>query len=116
MLHHPGKKVKLPCGFYLESNGKLSLPGLDDDWWEMNLRTKCKYKYFKPFNYRYGLKIHRLVAKYFVYNPAPDKLNYVDHIDGDTHNNNYTNLRWANAQINALNRVRAANVYLVDFD
>lgn len=41
---------------------------------------------------RETLKIHRLVAKAFI--PNPEKLDVVDHIDSDTHNNKAANLRW----------------------
>ena len=117
MIHHPDEKVKLPCGFYLDSDGELSLPGLDEEWFKMNLSENCGYIGFKPVNGpRYAFKIHREVAKYFVYNPNPKVLNLVDHIDGNRSNNYYKNLRWANPQINAINRRGASNAYLVDFD
>ena len=47
-------------------------------------------------------KIHRLVAKAFIPNPynKPD----VDHIDGDTSNNEVTNLQWATKSENLLNK------------
>ena len=42
MIHHPDEKVKLPCGFYLNSDGELSLPGLDEEWFKMNLSENCR--------------------------------------------------------------------------
>ena len=42
--------------------------------------------------------IHRLVAEYFVYNPK--KYKYVNHKDGNKHNNIYTNLEWVTASEN----------------
>lgn len=38
------------------------------------------------------IKIHKLVAKYFVENPL--KKETVNHIDGNKLNNNYLNLEW----------------------
>jgi hypothetical protein len=46
-------------------------------------------------------KIHRLVAEAFIANP--DNKCDVDHIDGNTDNNNMTNLRWATRAENRLN-------------
>jgi hypothetical protein len=46
-------------------------------------------------------RIHRLVALAFI--PNPDNLPYVDHIDGNTRNNNVSNLRWCTAHQNILN-------------
>jgi hypothetical protein len=45
--------------------------------------------------------IHRLVAEAFLTNPENKKC--VDHIDGNTTNNNLTNLRWATVTENAQN-------------
>lgn len=38
--------------------------------------------------------IHRMVATHFVYNDDPQTKTCVDHIDGNKHNNHYTNLEW----------------------
>jgi hypothetical protein len=50
------------------------------------------------------IKLHRLVALAWVYNPAPNEFTCVDHIDGDRMNNNASNLRWLNAALNMQNR------------
>lgn len=48
--------------------------------------------------------LHRLVAQAWVYNPCPGKFRWVDHIDGDTQNNDSKNLRWVSASLNGLNK------------
>ena len=50
------------------------------------------------------IKLHRLVALAWVYNPAPNEFTCVDHIDGDRMNNHASNLRWLNAALNMQNR------------
>lgn len=49
------------------------------------------------YYYRY---IHRLVAKCLCDNKFPDKFKEVNHIDGDKHNNVYTNLQWCDRSLN----------------
>lgn len=48
--------------------------------------------------YRKQYRIHRLVAKYFIDNP--DNKPYVNHKDGNKHNNNVDNLEWTTASEN----------------
>ena len=45
--------------------------------------------------------IHQLVASHFILNRSSDKFNQVNHIDGDTTNNHYTNLEWCDNKINS---------------
>jgi hypothetical protein len=52
-------------------------------------------------------KVHRLVATAFI--PNPDNKKCVDHIDGDTINNNVNNLRWCSQQENNCNRKVSKN-------
>lgn len=44
--------------------------------------------------------IHRLVGEAFI--PNPNNLPQIDHIDGDKHNNNASNLRWVSVSENRL--------------
>ena len=47
--------------------------------------------------------IARLVAELFVENDDPERKIYVDHIDTDTSNNRYDNLKWVTASENCNN-------------
>ena len=54
-------------------------------------------------------KIHRLVAEAFI--PKVEGKDIIDHIDGNTENNNVSNLRWATYSENSLNsKTRIDNV------
>ena len=50
--------------------------------------------------------LHRLVGIAWIYNPCPSRFRVVDHIDGDTQNNDMRNLRWVSYTLNSLNRAR----------
>jgi hypothetical protein len=52
-------------------------------------KTVCLYKEGK----RHGKLVHRLVAEAFI--PNPDAKPDINHIDGDSLNNNVENLEWA---------------------
>lgn len=47
--------------------------------------------------------LHRIIAELFI--PNPDNKKYVDHIDGNTHNNRVDNLRWVTAEENMANPI-----------
>lgn len=59
-----------------------------------NLNQKEKQK---------NIRIHKLVAKYFIENDDKKIKKYVDHIDGNKENNNATNLRWVSESENSQN-------------
>lgn len=46
------------------------------------------------------VRVHRLVALMFVENKNPNLYDQVDHLDGDTTNNVYTNLEWVTGKEN----------------
>ena len=49
----------------------------------------------------HGCFVHRLVAETFI--PNPNNYPYVDHINNNTTDNNYLNLRWATQSMNIFN-------------
>lgn len=57
--------------------------------------------------------IHRMVGKAFVLNPRPDLFDTIDHIDRDTMNNFYKNIRWVNRHLNSLNKRTYRGVSMV---
>jgi len=52
-------------------------------------------------NQRKNVRIHRLIALYFI--PNPENKRCVDHIDGNKANNSISNLRWASDSENCKN-------------
>ena len=61
-------------------------------------------------SYRY---VHRLVALAYVFNPCPGVFRIVDHVDGDSGNNDASNLRWCTQQMNCMNRRNSRNAIFV---
>jgi hypothetical protein len=96
------KAIPGSLGYFVRDDGTVRLLsgrityGCNDRYKAVGLRIAVK-KYITQ-------RVHRLVAAAFVQNPRPDIFNVVDHINGDTHNNHYSNLRWLNDQLNGWNR------------
>ncbi len=64
------------------------------------------------FNAIYCKYLHTILANALIYNERPDLFDIVDHVDGDSLNNDLTNLRHANAHLNSLNQPGTRNVLL----
>ncbi len=63
-------------------------------------RDKRKLGYLGVYLNGSNWFVHRLVAKYFVYNYEPETFNVVNHIDNNPSNNIYTNLEWGTQKMN----------------
>lgn len=79
-------------------NGKILKKVNNKGYYTVHLTNNNKAKIYR---------VSRLVAEAFI--PNPDNLPYVDHIDGDKHNNSKTNLRWVDAKMNKNNPNTIAN-------
>lgn len=54
---------------------------------------------------RKQLSVHRIVAEIFCYNPDPEHKTYVNHINGNKHDNRSKNLEWVTASENSRHAV-----------
>ena len=76
--------------------GRLIKQEKKGDYMIVNLHKEGERK-------RYHQKVHRLVAIAFVVNPLPGIYKLVDHINRDTLNNMWSNLRWVSNSLNRIN-------------
>lgn len=58
-------------------------------------------------NGRKEVSIHRLVAQHFI--PNPKNLPWVNHKDGNTHNNDVSNLEWCTPSENEIHSIKTLN-------
>lgn len=63
--------------------------------------------------HKHNYKIHRLVGKYFCKNSDPKHKTQIDHIDENTEDNYYKNLRWVTPKFNAdrKNHIRHVTIH-----
>jgi len=120
-VFEPTEWTEVPTyeGFYINKNGELLKKPTEKH--ERNIHGKfsfyTKYKIYKPypkaeylqFNIVVNgesttLKQHRALALAFI--PNPNNHTQVNHINGDKHNNNLSNLEWVTPSENVLHSYR----------
>ena len=89
----------------LLTNTKLKWRNSEDGYWEVTLGRGYKNKQIP--NQRTSVKVHRLVALYFVPNPNPEIFTEVNHIDFDRKNCYYKNLEWTTHSQNIEHSIKA---------
>lgn len=83
--------------FYISSHGQLKHKTVHGE--QLIKPTKNRNHYVANVwlssigNKKRNISIHLEVAKAFI--PNPEGLKYIIHLDGDTSNNHYKNLKWA---------------------
>ena len=82
--------------YYITNYGNVL--SLCQNKWHLLAQTLDKdgyyYVSFQQGKRRVKIYTHRLVAEYFVINPAPQGKNIVHHKDQNKRNNHYSNLQW----------------------
>lgn len=73
----------------------------------LNVETNEQYLGFSNKWYYYVNKkyVHRLIAENFLITVKRPDQKYIDHIDGNKHNNDVLNLRWVNQSENMKNEI-----------
>ena len=99
-------------GYFFKRNGTFSV-GTNTGPFFKGYKCKLSGLYYRRIRTIHGSSkmVHRMVAFTFCHNPLPNLFTMVDHIDGDTDNNEEVNLRWVNALLNVANS-SARNTYL----
>lgn len=86
--------------YYITNYGNVL--SLCQNKWRLMAKTLDKdgyyYVSFQQGRRRIKQYIHRLVAEYFVVNPAPQEKKIVHHKDKQKTNNHYSNLQWCDAK------------------
>ena len=106
------KQIKDYQNYYISNQGNAKVI-IDET--ELTLKqnmTAEGYYYINGYNKKdipKILKIHRLVAEYFVKNPDPINKTQVDHINRNPLVNHYINLRWVTLKENNYNKSLPSN-------
>lgn len=91
------KKVSSNSNYLVSNTGKVRRCGSDEDHSTKNTKGYLTIDLYSNGK-RSTKRVHRLVAEEFV--PNPDNKPEVNHIDGNKHNNNASNLEWVSKQEN----------------
>ena len=88
-----------------------------DSGGRFKIRKLCKYKtatkgkyYLSISCYGKSFKLHRIIAEMFIPNDDPVNKQWVNHIDGNSLNNNINNLEWCTPKENANNGIRSHRI------
>lgn len=85
------------CGRKLISKIEVSNKGnlkINDKLIDLSYQNNYVSSYYRVC----GKYVHRMIAELFI--PNPENKTHVDHIDGNTHNNNINNLHWVSHKEN----------------
>lgn len=93
------KAIKEAPGYFISNNGEFS-NSIGVTMKPDKLKNGYLRIQVKSHGQKVRLRIHRLVAQYFV--PNPINKPQVNHDDGNKENNHFTNLKWATNQENMI--------------
>lgn len=94
-------KIHPHCNKFLLSDNGVVIRQKRGKWHELNQYDNDRgYLRVAHCDKAVSQCVHILVAETFVYNPDPENKIYVNHKDGDKHNNNASNLEWTTSSEN----------------
>lgn len=94
------KTVARPLRYVHAVTGKEHTRQVAERFLKVFENNRTGYKFIQPYKNKkpHTRTIHRLVAQTFI--PNPDNLGYVNHKDGNKHNNTVENLEWCTNEYN----------------
>ena len=101
------KEIPSFPGFFVSKCGRVFGPNYNNPLyerkWKLSISGRSMFPYYKVAINRKWRRLHRLLCETYV-GPIPFDGAIVDHIDGNTLNNNIDNLRWCTPRMSLLNR------------